>query len=93
MPILGSNLPYERYSEAVRRLRPLFPPNCPTFEANEVEVVSDNPIDAGGHADILEATLFPGGRIIQKTYRVQETCDTESLFRVRMFVLHAPHGS
>ena len=84
-PIIGSNLPSKRYSEEVRRLRPLFPPNCPSLEMSEVNVVGDYPIDAGGYADIWEATLIPDGRdIIQKSYRFMETGDMDSLFRVRI---------
>lgn len=63
----------------------MFPPNCPSLEMSEVNVVGDYPIDAGGYADIWEATLIPDGRdIIQKSYRFMETGDMDSLFRVRI---------
>ena len=82
IPAIDNDLPHERCSEAVRQLRPLFPSACVSFEPGEVEVVGDNPIAAGGFADIWEGTL-DSHSIIQKSYRCYETCDVERIFRVR----------
>jgi len=86
VPVIDNDLPYERYSEAVRRLRPLFSPTCPLFEPGEVTVIGDTPIAAGGFADIWKGTRGYGRdshNVIQKTYRCYEICDVERTFRVR----------
>lgn len=80
-PVIDNDLPYERYSETVQRLRSLFPPACPSFEPGEVTLDVETPIAAGGFADIWQGTCG-GHRVVQKTYRCYETGDAESTFRV-----------
>ena len=80
--VTDNGLPHKHYSEVVQQLRPPPPPNCASFEANEVKAVSDIPIEAGGYADVWEATLYDRN-VIQKSYRCYETGDVESIFRVR----------
>lgn len=82
VPVIDSDLPYERYSEAVRQLCLLLLPACPLFEPGEVTVVGDTPIAAGGFADIWRGTRGANS-IIQKSYRCYETGDVESISRVR----------
>jgi len=82
MSAADDELPYDHYSDAVQQLLSLFPPNCAPFEVDEVKVFGDVPIEAGGYADLWEATLC-GRDVIQKTYRRYETSDVESIFRVR----------
>lgn len=81
-PVIDHDLQYDRYSEAVRQLRPLFPPTCTFLEPDDVAVVGDVPIGAGSFADIWEGTAN-GRRILLKSYRRHEYCDIERLFRVR----------
>ncbi|KAF9777644.1 kinase-like domain-containing protein [Thelephora terrestris] len=79
-PVVDNDIPYERYSDAVEQLRPLFPPNCISFGADEVEVVGDIPLGAGGYANIWVATLC-GRSVIRKSYRRYENDDVESIFQ------------
>lgn len=81
VPLIDNDLPYERYSETVRQLRPLFPSACTSLKPGEVKVVGDTPIGAEGFADIWEGTL-DGHRVIQVSYRCYETGDVERIFRV-----------
>lgn len=82
VPVIDQDLQHDRYSEAVRRLRSLFPSTCPSLEPGDVTVVGDAPIGAGSFADLWEGVL--GDRsILQKSYRYYETCDVESIFQVR----------
>lgn len=80
--VTDNGLPHKHYSEVVQQLCPSPSPNCASFEATEVKAISDIPIEAGGYADILEATLYDRN-VIQKSYRFYETGDVESIFRVR----------
>lgn len=82
MPTIDKGLPYDHYSEAVRRLRPLFPPTCTFLEAGDVKEVGNVPTCAGGSADIWEVTIG-GRRFFQKSYRCYETCNVEHIFQVR----------
>ena len=82
MSAADDELPYEHYSDAVQQLLSLLPPNCALFKVDEVKVFGDVPLEAGGYADLWEATLC-GRDVIQKTYRRYETSDVESIFRVR----------
>jgi len=83
MPTIDKDLQYDRYSEAVRRLRPLFPLACTFLEPDDVNVAGDVPIDAGGSANILEVTI-DGCSFIQKTYRCYESYNFECIFKVRI---------
>lgn len=80
--VIDNSLPYGYYSEAVRRS---LPANCASFQGDEVIIVGNTPIQAGGYADIWEATL-DGHNVILKSYRSYETGDIESTSRVRMIV-------
>lgn len=83
VPIIDNGLPYERHSEAVRQLRPLFPPSCTLFEPGEVTTVGDTPVVADGSADIWRGTCN-GQSIVQKSYRRYQTqCKVEPIFQVR----------
>ena len=82
VPILDRDLQYEHYPEAVRHLRPSFPPTCAFVEPDDVKVVGDIPISAGGFADIWEGVI-DGRSIFQKSYRCYEYCDIERIFQVR----------
>jgi len=82
VPLIDKNLPYERYSETVRQLRPLFPSTCTLLKPGEVKVIGDTPIGAEGFADIWDGTLN-GHRVIQVAYRCYETGEVEHIFRVR----------
>ena len=82
IPTIDKDLQYDRYSEAVRRLRPLFPLTCTFLEPDDVKMVGDIPIGAGGSADIWEGTIY-GGSIFQKSYRCYEICDVERILQVR----------
>ena len=85
VPVIDNRLPYERYSEAVRRLHPSFPPNCPLFEEGEVEVISDIQVEADGYADIWKArSTLDGHNVIQKSHRCHETEDVGPVFKVRL---------
>ena len=91
VPAADNGLLYEQYSGAVQQLRPLFPPNCTSFEVDEVKAVNDIPLEAGGYADIWEATLYDCN-VIQKSYRRYETSDIQSIFRVRNDVFYHCDG-
>lgn len=81
--VIDNDLPYERYYEAVRQLRPLFPPACASFEPGEVTTFGDTPIAAGGFADIWQGTCN-GENIVQKSYRCyQAWSKVEPIFQVR----------
>ena len=82
VPAIAKDLQYDRYSEAVRRLRPLFPPTSTFLDPDDVKVVGHTPIDAGGSADIWEGTI-DGRSVSQKSYRCYESCDVERIFQVR----------
>ena len=91
VPVINNDLPYERYSEAVRQLCLLHLPTCPSFEPGEVRVVGDTPIAAGGFADIWRGTRNATS-IVQKTYRCYETGDVGSISQVRIEPSYVPHG-
>lgn len=91
-PVIDKNLPHERYSDAVKQLRPLFPPACPWLQPGDVKMVGNVPVNAEGFADIWEGTLDDRS-VLQKSYRCYESCDIERIFRVRNKRLHAPHDS
>lgn len=76
--VLGNNW---HYSDVFQQLHSLFPPNCASFEGDEVKDIGDTPTDAGGYADIWEATLY-GRRVIRKSYRRYDAGDVECIFRV-----------
>ena len=91
VPVIDNDLPYDRYSEAVRQLCLLLLPTCPSFEPGEVRVVGDTPIAAGGFADIWRATC-DATSIVQKSYRCYETGDVGSISQVRIELSYVPHG-
>ena len=80
--VTNSDSPYEQYSKAVHQLHSLFPPDCPSLEADDAKVVSGILLGVWGYADIFEVTLY-GRSVIQKSYRRYETGDFEPIFRVR----------
>jgi hypothetical protein len=80
--VTDDNLPDEYYSEVVRRM---LPPNCTSFQGDEVRVVGSTPIQAGGYTDVWEATLN-GRNVVLESYRPYETGDIEHTSRVRMMV-------
>lgn len=82
VPVIDNDLPYDRYSEAVRQLCLLLLPTCPSFEPGEVTVVGDTPIAADGFADIWQGTC-DANSVVQKSYRCYETGSIEDVFRVR----------
>jgi hypothetical protein len=82
LPTIDLGLQYERYSEAVRQLCPSFPLTCTFLEPDEVKVVGDTPVGAGGFADIWKGTL-DGRTVLQKSYRRYKYCDIESIFQAR----------
>ena len=91
VPTIDKGLQYDRYSEAVRGLRPLFPLTCTFLEPDDVKLVGDIPIGAGGSADIWEGTI-DGGSVFQKSCRCYESCDVEQILQVIKVPLNAPLG-
>ena len=82
VPLIDQGLQHECYSETVRQLRALFPPTCTLLEPEDVRVVGDTPIGAGGFADIWGG-IIDGHSVLQKSYRCYEHCCDERIFRVR----------
>ena len=80
--LIDQDLQHEHYSETVRQLRALFPPTCTLLEPDDVKVVGDTPIGAGGFADIWGG-IIDGHSVLQKSYRCYEHCGAERIFRVR----------
>ena len=79
VPVIGNNFLHERNSEVARQ--PI-PSSCTSFEGEDLKVIGNTPIGAGGYADIWEATL--GGRaVVLKSYRPYETDNIGHTSRVR----------
>ena len=60
----------------------MLPSNCASFRGEEVGIVGNAPVQAGGYADIWKATLN-GRDVILESYRSYETGDNARTFRVR----------
>ena len=85
VPVIDNSLPQKRYWEAVRQL---VLSNCTSFRADEVRVISNTPIRAGGYADTWEATLN-GRDVVLESYRSYEVGDIECTTRVRNYCFFA----
>lgn len=75
--VVDSNLSREGCSQVIQQL---LPPNCASIEGDELKVVGNIPINAGGYADVWEATLGDHDVILRTVLFTLYSRDTRERF-------------
>jgi hypothetical protein len=83
----------QSYMLMAQELLPSLPPLCCSLGPEDVKLVGEYPVAAGGFADILEAT-HDGRRVSLKSYRCYKSFDVAQIIVVRHDCLcrGATHG-
>ena len=79
----------ERLLGLVRQLQPLLPTGC-VLEPGALEVIGNHPIDAGGSADIWEATMGDRNKVAIKSLRYSSSSDYSKICTVSGACLRRP---
>jgi len=76
------NAPFpQRHGQAAQNLRSSLPSTCRWLGPEDINLVGEHPIAAGGFADIYEAT-HNGCKVVLKSYRCYESFDIASVVAV-----------
>ena len=71
-----------RYIQMAQDLRPSLPPTCHWLDPEDIQLVGELPIGAGGFADIYEV-IYGGRRAVLKSYRCYISFDVAQVVAVR----------
>jgi len=84
--------PSRRYMQLVRDLRPSLPSACRWLGPEDVDLVGEHPMAAGGSANIWEGTC-DGRGVVLKTYRCCASSDAtqvvEARYSLSIFRVHS----
>ena len=72
----------QRYAQIVQDLRSSLPSSCCWLGPEDVKLVREGPIEAGGFANIWEAA-YNGRRVVLKSYRCYTSFDVAQVAAVR----------
>ena len=81
-PALSGASPSERYAQMAQDLRPSMPSTCHWVEPEDIKLVGEHPIGAGGFANIWEVT-HNGRKAVLKSYRLYISSDVTQVVAVR----------
>jgi len=85
-PDSNERSPSQCYAQMAQDLRPSLQSACPWFSPEDVELIGNHPIAAGGFSDIWEG-MYAGRKVVLKSYRCYMSFNVTQVIAV-----HHNHG-